>query len=369
MIRHFFKSGHNPDYFFLGVVILLVLFGLVMLNSASSHLGKVRFDDPYYYLKQQVIKGLLLGMIGFAFTYYFHYRHYRSLALWLLLGSLVLMGLVFTGLGVARGGAERWVTLGPIVFQPAELLKITYILYVAAWLSNTKVNRRRNVYEGLVPFLIISGIVGGILIMQPATSTVVILIGAGLIMYFVSGAPWKFFAVSVLLGLVVLGTLILVTPYRWNRVMGFFSGASDEQGGGYHVTQALIAIGSGQLTGVGYGESIAKVRFLPDPMADSIFAVVAEELGFIGGGVIIVLFALLTFKILWLARKTHDRFAQSILIGFAVIIGGQAFLHMASISGLLPLTGVPLPFVSYGGTALAVFLTMSGIVANISRHT
>jgi len=129
----------------------------------------------------------------------------------------------------------------------------------------------------------------------------------------------------------------------------------------------LIAIGSGQLTGVGYGESIAKVRFLPDPMADSIFAVIAEELGFVGGAVIIILFALLTLKIFWMARNASDRFSQSILIGFGVIIGGQAFLHMASISGLLPLTGVPLPFVSYGGTALAVFLTMTGIIANISR--
>ncbi|MBS3903459.1 MAG: cell division protein FtsW [Anaplasmataceae bacterium] len=367
MNRIFTRNARQPDYFFLGIIILLVIFGLVMLTSASSHLGQARFGDAYYYLKQQLIKGLMVGLLGFFVAYYLNYRNYKKWAVWLLLISLGLLLMVFTSFGVARGGADRWVALGPITFQPSEILKITYVLYVAAWLANARVQRHRHYSQGLIPFLVISGIVGGILIMQPATSTVAILLGAGALMYFVSGAPWRFMVVSFILGVVVLAGLVAVTPYRLERIKSFISSGEDSLDIGYHVTQAQIAIGSGQLTGVGYGESIAKISLLPDPLADSIFAVIAEELGFIGSSVLIVLFAILTFKILWMAKRSRDHFAQSILVGFGVIIGGQAFLHMAAISGLLPPTGVPLPFISYGGTALAVFLTMSGIVANISR--
>lgn len=363
------KSGHAPDYVIIVTFFLLIVFGLVMLVSASSHLGKVRFDDSYYYIKSQIIKGFLIGCLGFFLGYIIHYQRLKKLAFPLLFASLGLLLLVFTPLGISSGGADRWLHLGPIIFQPGELLKITYVVYLAAWLSGNRLRHRKSFYEEYIPFLIISGFVGGILFMQPATSTVVILLGTGLTMYFLSDAPWKYIVGSIFLGLFIVASLILITPYRFERVMGFFTYSQDQEGAGYHLNQALIAIGSGKLWGVGYGQSTAKIRFLPDPIADSVFAVIGQELGFIGSALVVIIFFFLVFKIFWLARSIRDRFGQLLLIGFAMIIGAQAFMHMAAISGIVPLTGVPLPFISYGGTALAVFMTMSGIIANISKYS
>ncbi|MEK7094034.1 MAG: FtsW/RodA/SpoVE family cell cycle protein [Patescibacteria group bacterium] len=363
------KGGHSPDYVIITTFLLLVIFGLVMLASASSHLGKVRFDDSYYYLKHQLIRGLLVGILGFTAGYFIYYRRYQDWAFILLLLSLGLLLLVFTKFGIASGGAERWLRLGPITFQPAEIMKITYILYLAAWLSNSKLNRRKNLYEGFIPFLIISGMVGGILTLQPATSTVAILLGSGLVMYFLSGAPWKYVFGTISLGLLALALLVLITPYRFERVLGFLKYSSNEEGIGYHLNQSLIAIGSGQVWGVGYGQSTAKVKFLPDPIADSVFAVIGQELGFVGSATLVIVFGFLVIKIFWLAKSLRDTFGKMLLIGFGTIIAGQAFMHMAAISGIVPLTGVPLPFISFGGTALAVFMTMAGIIANISKYS
>jgi len=365
----FRKSGHAPDYVIITTIILLVVFGLIMLASASSHLGKTRFDDSYYYLKHQLLRGFLVGIVGFFAGYFIYYRKYEKWAFILLLLSLGLLLMVFTNFGLSSGGAERWLRFGPISFQPAELMKITYILYLAAWLSNGKLNRRKNLYEGFIPFLIISGMVGGILVLQPATSTVAILLGSGLVMYFLSGAPWKYVFGTIALGVLTLGLLVLITPYRFDRVFGFFKYSAHEEGIGYHLSQSLIAIGSGQIWGFGYGESTAKVKFLPDPIADSVFAVIGQELGFVGSATVVIIFCFLVIKIFWMAKNLRDSFGKLILIGFGTIIAGQAFMHMAAISGLIPLTGVPLPFISFGGTALAVFMTMSGIIANISKYS
>ncbi|MEK7187746.1 MAG: FtsW/RodA/SpoVE family cell cycle protein [Patescibacteria group bacterium] len=368
-MKAFRKSGHSPDYVLITTFFLLVVFGLVMLASASSYLGKTRFDDAYYYLKHQLLHGLLIGCIGFFAGYFIYYRTYQKWTVPLLLVTLGLLLLVFTSFGLASGGAERWLKFGSISFQPAELMKITYIIYLAAWLSNNKMNRGKNFYEGFMPFLVISSIIGIILILQPATSTVAILLGSGLVMYFLHGAPWKYILGAILLGAFGLALLVLTTPYRFERVFGFLKYSSHEEGIGYHLNQSLIAIGSGQILGTGYGQSTAKIKFLPDPIADSIFAVIGQELGFIGSAGLVVVFGFLIVKIFWLAKNFRDSFGRLVLIGFGTIIAGQAFMHMAAISGVVPLTGVPLPFISFGGTALAVFMTMAGIIANISKYS
>src|SRR3989338_5496213 len=187
-------------------------------------------------------------------------------------------------------------------------------------------------------------------------------------MYFISGAPWKYFGMAILLGIIVLAIVILITPYRFNRVMGFLNRESDTQGTGYHLYQSRLAIGSGKIWGVGYGESTSKISFLPDPKADSIFAVIGEEFGFVGAASLAILFLIIIMRIFWIAKRSRDKFAQAMLVGFGTIIAAQALMHMGAISGIFPLTGVPLPFISYGGTALAVFLTMSGIVANVTKY-
>jgi cell division protein FtsW len=338
-----------------------------MLSSASSGLGKQLFNNSYYYLEHQLLFGLTIGLAGFLVGYFVPYYKFKNVAFILLLISMAALVLVFTPLGTAASGSTRWLRFGPLSFQPAELMKFTYILYLAAWLSNSK-KRATDFQSGLLPFVIISGVMAVLLILQPATSTVAILLGAGLIVYFVSGAPIKYIfgIIGVAIAAVVL--LIFITPYRMARITGFLNPTQNLQGQNYQVNQSLIAIGSGGLWGVGYGQSATKDSYLPTPIDDSIFAVVAEELGFIGAGCLVALFAIVTFRMFWLARRTGDQFGRMILIGFGTVIALQAFVNMASISGIIPLTGVPLPFVSYGGTALAVFITMSGVALNVTRY-
>ena len=184
-----------------------------------------------------------------------------------------------------------------------------------------------------------------------------------------SGAPVKYLFFILLAAVIAIGLVIYLTPYRLARITGFLDQSVNTQGANYQLTQSLIAIGSGGLTGVGYGQSATKTSYLPTPIDDSIFAVVAQELGFVGAGALIALFAMFAVRLFWLARKMNDRFGRLILIGFGTVIALQAFVNIAATSGLVPLTGVPLPFVSYGGTAFAVFLTMSGIALNVSKYT
>ena len=364
------RSGHHPDYLLLAVIFLLVIGGLAVLTSASSDLGKIKFNDSYYYLKHQILYGLLPGLFFFVIAYFVPYRVYRALALPFLLANLFLLTLVFTKLGVTSNGASRWLALGSFTFQPAELLKLSFVIYLAAWFANTSANRARNVSEGLVPFLIICALTTGLLAAQPATSVVVILMTAALAIYFVSGARWKHIFVVIGGGLLVLALLVIATPYRFARISSFLAPhGTDAQGAGYHLNQALIALGSGGIFGVGYGQSPSKATALPEAVDDSIFAVVGQELGFIGAGLLLALFGTLTFRLFWIARDTRDAFGKLILIGFGTIVTFQAVVNVGAISGLLPLTGVPLPFVSYGGTALAVFLAMAGVSVNVSRYT
>lgn len=362
------KRGKSPDYFLLAVIIILAVFGLAMLASASSNLGKTLFNDTYYYLKHQILYGVLLGGAGFIAAYFTHYQKLKKIAFILLLLSLAALVLVFSPLGSPVRNTSRWLFIGPLSIQPAEIMKLTFIIYLAAWLSNPKFKRATDFNSGFLPFLIISSIIAGLLIIQPATSTVVILLLSALTVLFVSGTPVKYIALVILGGILVFGLVIYATPYRRARILGFLNPSADTQGQNYQVSQASIAIGSGGIMGRGYGQSLTKNGYLPTPIDDSIFAVIAEELGFLGAGSLIALFAMLVFRMFWLAKKMSDRFGRLLLVGFGTVIALQAFVNMASISGLIPLTGVPLPFVSYGGTALAVFLTMSGIAVNVSKY-
>ena len=361
------KAKAHPDYLIMTCLALLVVFGLTMLASASSNLGKIKFDDTYYYLKHQLIYGLIPGALGFFFLSRIYYRSYEKFAVVFLIVSIVLLSLVFTPLGVTAKGANRWLSFGPITFQPGEIVKITFILYLAAWLSKGK-ERQKNFLRGFLPFVLIIGSLAALLLGQPATSTAAILIGTALIIYFMSGARWLYVLGFGLVGALIFLSLIYTTPYRWERIKAFLDPNSNIQTTGYHLNQARIAIGSGGLTGVGFGKSTTKISYLPEPVGDSIFAIIAEEFGFIGASVMATLFLFLILRIFLLSRKTADGFARLILIGFGTLIAFQVFIHIGAISGLLPLTGTPLPFVSYGGTALAVFMSMGGIAVNISKY-
>jgi len=371
------RVGHNPDYIFIGCVLLLVIFGLFMLSSASSDLGKIKFNDTFYYLKHQLLFGLIFGLAGFIFAVIVHYHLWQKLAIPLLFLGLLLMVLVFTPLGFSHAGANRWLNLGPLSVQPAELLKFSFVVYLAAWLSAKREKsfiRQTNFWGGYLPFLIISGLVAFLILVQPSTATAAIILASGLLVYFASGARLSFILGTAFLGLITLILIVHFTPYRLERVQIYIETlfrpeAIDSLDKGYHISQARTAISSGGLWGVGFGKSTTKFKYLPEPISDSIFAVIAEELGFIGAVSLMGIFALLFARGIAVAKNSRDQFAKLVTLGFIFIITIQTLIHIAAISGIAPLTGVPLPFISYGGTSLAVFLTMAGVIVNISRYT
>lgn len=370
------KARRGADPFFISLLIFVVIFGLVMLASASSELSKEKFNDSYFYLKHQLIYGLGIGLIGFLVGFFIYYRFWAKLAPWLLILNMVLLILVFVpGVGSKSGTeADRWLDFGVFSFQPSELLKLTFLIYLAAWLSKKQRQRSSSLTEGFLPFLFICGLIAILLFLQPSTTTAVLIVGAGLLTYFMAGAKIRFLATTALLALLAIAILITITPYRLDRVkvflsnLGLFDIPTDPLDKNYHLEQALTAIGSGGLTGVGYGQSTTKISYLPEPISDSIFAIIAEELGFIGAMFLITLFFLFVWRGLYIAKRNREPFGQLLAIGFTSIIGLQAFINIAAISGVLPPTGVPLPFVSYGGTSLLTVMTMSGIIANISKY-
>jgi len=362
------RRGHHPDYLILSCFALLVIFGLVMLASASSDLGKIQFGDTYFYLKHQIIYGFSFGLIGFFLTSKIYYGRWEKISLWLLLFSIFLLALVFTPLGTAAKGSSRWLAFGPITFQPSEILKFTFIVYLAAWLGR-KTERQKKLGKGFLPFLTVTGVIALLLLKQPATSITAILIATAVIVYFISGAKLRYIASAGFLLTVIFMLVIYFTPYRLERILAYLNPETNLETSGFHLNQARIAIGSGRLIGVGYGKSTTKISYLPEPIGDSIFAVIAEELGFIGVSVLIFVFFLLVLRIFLIAKNYRDKFGQLLLFGFGALLTLQVAAHIGSISGILPLTGTPLPFISFGGTALAVFMTISGMIVNISKYS
>lgn len=364
------KKGHRPDYIFVSCVAILAVFGLIMLSSASSDMGKMRFNDTYYFLKHQILYGLVWGVLGFLIASNFYYQNWKKIAIYALLANIVLLVLIFTPLGATHKGASRWLNIGPVSFQPAEFLKIFFIVYIAAWLSNKKQGRQKSFLKGFAPFAAVSALVGALVLFQPATTILVIIMGAALIIYFVSGVKITHLLLIAALAAVALVSIIYITPYRYERIKTFFvEDEAKDSTSGYQLNQAQTAIGSGGLFGIGFGKSTTKFKYLPEPIGDSIFAVIAEELGFIGSLLLISVFVLLFTRGILIAKKAGDQFGKLLAMGLISVIAIQTFVHIGAISGIIPLTGVPLPFISFGGTALAVFLTMTGIVVNISKYS
>lgn len=367
----FFGStrAHSPDYVVLFCAGFLLLAGLVVLASASSFVGVAQYEDGSFFLKRQLLMGLLPGILGFFVAFKFPYEKLgrRGISVGLLCVSIFLLLLVFTPLGLSAKGATRWLQIGGFSFQPAEFLKISLVLYLSSWLA-FKDHRQQSWKQGLLPFAVILTLVSSILVLQHSTSPVAMLMGVALVMYFMSGAKIRYLGAIIGAGVLSLALIVAITPYRAQRILTYLNPEADAQGSGYQLLQAKTAIGAGGLLGVGYGQSVVKQR-LPEAIGDSIFAVIGEEFGFVGCLFIIGLFAILVFRMLYLARNTNDPFGRLLLVGFATTIGLQAFVNIGAMTGLLPLTGTPLPFISYGGTSLAVLLTMMGIVTNVSRHS
>jgi cell division protein FtsW len=364
------RHAQGIDRPFLALLGGIVLFGLVMLLSASGPLAYQHFSDSWYFFKHQIAFGLIPGSLVFLFFSRLDYRKLRPLAMLALILSIVLLILVFVpGVGLRFGGAGRWVQFGPFAFQPSEFVKVTFLVYVAAWLAKNHQQKGKTVEEGLLPFLTALGVVMGLLILQPNTGSMSVIGISALLMYFISGAPLIWFLGIAVAALGGLGLLIKLTPYRTARFMTFLHPELDPQGIGYHINQAYLAIGAGGLFGLGYGHSRQKYLYLPEVAGDSIFAVIAEEMGFIVCLMLIAAFAWLVYRIFRIARNAPDDFGRFLATGIGCWIAVQTVFNISSMLGLMPITGVTLPFVSYGSSALLALAIGMGIVASISRQS
>ena len=353
--------------FLISVVILVVAGYLIFASASLGLLSKqaAKYSDVAF---NQTIYGLFLGSVACFIISHIDYKKYRTFAVLIFVASLVATLLVFVpGLGIAHGGAQRWISLGLATFQPSELLKIGSIIFLAAWMAKIK-DKVKTFKYGFLPLIILSGVVGAILLNQPDTDTFVIMVLAGLAIFIIAGGKWRYIFISGLVGLILLAGLAISKPYIMNRINTFLYPWQNPLSSGYQIQQSLIAIGSGGLYGRGFGQSIQKFNFLPEPIGDSVFAVAGEEFGFLGTFVIIGLFVFFAFRGLKIASKMPDDFGRLLTVGIVILIISQAFLNIGAMAGVLPLSGIPLPFISHGGTALFMTLAEVGIILNISKN-
>ncbi len=357
------------DKVFLWLIGGLALFGMIMLLSASGPIGYQSFGDSLYFVKHQIKFGLLPGLILFAGVAYTDYRKWRVFALPALILSIVLLILVYVpGIGLHISGSSRWVKFGPIAFQPSEFVKVTFLIYVSAWLASRHEQDVHSLNRGLVPFLGALGVIMFLLVKQPNTGSMMVITGSALLCYFVAGAPLGWFMGLGAGGAGLVAFLIKITPYRAARFMTFLHPELDPKGIGYHINQAFLAIGSGGVFGLGYGHSRQKYLYLPEVAGDSIFAVMAEELGFLMTVLFMGAISTLVWRCLWLAQRAPDLFGTYLATGIGGWIALEAFFNIASMLGLMPITGVTLPFISYGSSAFLSLCIGCGFVASISRY-
>ena len=361
---------HSIDYIFFTITAIIVIAGIFAFFSASLGVLARNQSEFYSILTSQIVLGLIGGAIAMYVCIRIPYTFWKKYATAALATGIVITAAVFIPhLGFTHGGARRWISIFGVSFQPVEFLKIAFIIYISAWLSWAKAKKKvENPVYGILPLCIVLGLIAGVLVFQPDTKSLILMSATGLCMLFLPGTPLKHI---IILGVVAVGAFLLVafnTPYLSQRVHTFLHPANDPDGSSYQLQQGLIAIGSGEITGRGFGQSIQKFSYLPEPQGDSIFAIIGEEFGFIGTTCVVALYILFAMRGLWIARRAPDPFSGLLAAGLVILITLQSFMNIASITGLFPLTGVPLVFMSQGGTSLLISLAAVGIILGISRY-
>ena len=351
--------------------ILLLMLGLIALISASAVIGEQQHGDVYYFVKRQLFLGIFLGLILAWVVSKINYHSLAKLSLILLIFNIFLLLLCFIpALQPIGSPANRWLKIAFINFQPSEFIKLTYILFLASLLSRFSLDKRRKMH--ITPFIVFVcslAIIGAIIIIQPATGTLVVLALSSAMVYIVAGMSAAQFLSLVAIGISALILIIKITPYRLTRILSFLSPGKDPLGKGYHIIQSLIGIGSGGLFGIGFGRSIQKFNYLPESHTDAIFSIIAEEFGFLGSLIIIILFIFLISIGLKIAKEAPDSLGKFLAIGLTCNIGFQVFINIAAMCQLVPMTGIPLPFISYGGSSMVATLISIGILSNIAKQT
>jgi len=362
MRRISFKSHKQKGDYSIGIIAIVLSFvGILMVYEASSSQAFRDFGDKFYFLKEQ-LKSLLIGLFGMGIAMKFDYRKLYNLAVPLLLFTLLLLLLVFVPpFGIAAYGAHRWVNIGFTTLQPSEFAKLATTIYLASWFTYKEKNR-------LLAFILLLSIVVGLILLEPDMGTAIIMGLTGVALYFFSGASITHFLLMAPVGLICGIFLAKAAPYRFQRILTFFDSSKDPLGASYHVRQVLIALGSGGLFGLGLGKSRQKYEYLPEATTDSIFAIIAEEVGFVGSLILIFVFASLIFKGYKIALNSKDRFGMLLASGITSFLAFQTVINLGAMTAILPIVGVPLPFISYGGSSLVISLTSIGILINIANQ-
>lgn len=354
------KQSKSIDKRLLYLILILTSFGLIAVADASAPQALNVFADKFYFVKQQALWGVV-GLILMFIVSKLHSSFWERIATPLFIASLLLLLLVLIpGIGTKSLGARRWLIMGPLSVQPSEIVKLTLAIYLAKVASKGK-----SAHSYFIPLAVVAGLV----MLQPDLGTTLVILVLGLSQIFVAGVKLLQFFGALGIGAVISFLFSITSEYRRNRLLTFLSVSQDPLGRDYHIRQILLALGSGGVFGVGLGNSRQKFLFLPEAATDSVFAIIAEEIGFVGALVLVGLFAFFIFRALKISGGASDKFSQILGIGIVSWIGGQIILNIGSMVALVPLTGVPLPFFSYGGSALTMILIACGILLSISRHS
>ena len=355
------------DFLLLFCVLLLVSFGILMVYSASYYSANLQYGDSHFFMKKQIV-GVVLGLAGMIFMYFFDYKKLEKIKWVALIISAVLLALVFIpGLGVKVYGARRWINLGFFTLQPSEIAKFGFVIFAAASLS--KAHRQVKSFKGLIPTILSGGLICLLIILEPNMS-ITICVGITMItMLFVGGMKFKHFLLLCIPIILLVPVLIIAEPYRLKRLVAFIDPFASASGEGFQLVQSLYALASGGWFGVGLFNSRQKYLFLPFAESDFIFSIIAEEIGFVGCIVLLLVYMIVIVKGIMIAIKAPTRFGCYLAAGITTIIAVQLLVNVAVVTGSIPPTGLPLPFISAGSTSLLVFMSAIGVVLNIDRQS
>lgn len=349
------------------IILGLGIFGCIMVYSASSYVAEYRYDNPYFYLTKQIV-GVALGAVAMFVFSKINYQKLKKFKWAGIIISIILLALVFIPvIGVENYGARRWINLGFFTIQPSEFAKFAFVLFAAAYLSENyeKVGK----FKTLLPVLAVGTLFCILIILEPNMSITMCMGLIMLFMLFVGGARMKHFMILGVPAAAAVPVLILIEPYRIQRFMAFLNPWANPQGEGFQLIQSLYSLGSGNLFGVGLFNSRQKYMFLPFSESDFIFSIIGEELGFFGATVLILVFAVLIFLLVKVAKNSRDRFGALLALGIASVIAIQVIINLCVVTGMIPPTGLPLPFISAGSTSLIVFMSAIGICLNVAKQS
>jgi cell division protein FtsW len=357
----------TPDFVLVIVILSLLSIGLIMVYSASAVWADYRFDDSFYFAKRQLLFAVV-GLVAMFFIMNVDYWTWRNWSkILLIICFILLIAVLIPGIGNVRNGSRSWIGVGAFSIQPSEFMKLAMIMFLAKYLT-TNQKRITQFTKGFVPSLVLVFLAFGLIMLQPDLGTGTVMVGTCMIMIFVAGAKISHFIGLGLVGVAGFVGLILAAPYRMDRITSYLDPWSDPLGTGFQIIQSLYAIGPGGLFGLGLGQSRQKFFYLPEPQTDFIYAILAEELGFIGGAFVLLLFALLLWRGIRVALNAPDLYGSFLAVGIISMIAVQVMINIGVVTGLIPVTGITLPFFSYGGSSLTLMLMAVGILLNISRY-